>query len=127
MIAIVNVDKSDTASGPHKYEIRINKRVVTTFTHNREDSLQECLLKAAIAVESKVIPGQHGRRAQLLESQCYKLFTEEKRWLAWGVVCKNKPLCVHFKNIDRGVECTANNCPCDLYETETYGQLCFEG
>ena len=24
--------------------------------------------------------------------------------------------CVHFKNVDRGIECTAKNCPCDLYE-----------
>lgn len=24
--------------------------------------------------------------------------------------------CIHFKNIDHGIECTALNCPCDLYE-----------
>ena len=82
MIAIVNVDKSDTASGPHKYEIRINKGVVTRFTHNREDSLQECLLKAAIAVESKVTPDKHGRRTPLLEPRYDEVNFEGLEWLA---------------------------------------------
>ena len=24
-------------------------------------------------------------------------------------------ICIYYKNIDRGIECTAENCPCDLY------------
>lgn len=49
MIAIVNIDKDVRNFGPHEYELRINKRVVARFIHNREEPLHECLLKAAIA------------------------------------------------------------------------------
>ena len=51
MIAIVNVDENVRTHGPHKYELRINQRVVATFTHDREKPLRDCLLAAAIAAE----------------------------------------------------------------------------
>ncbi len=34
--------------------------------------------------------------------------------------------CVHFENIDRGIECTAVNCPCDLYETREKPKIAIE-
>lgn len=53
MIAIVNVDKNVRESGPHEYELRINSPVITRFTHNREEPLHECLIKAAVAVKKR--------------------------------------------------------------------------
>ena len=49
MIAIVNVDTIPRSSGPHIYELRINKEVIATFMHNREDSLEKCLQLASQA------------------------------------------------------------------------------
>jgi hypothetical protein len=51
VIAIVNVSKEPKSSGPHEYELRINRDVVCTFTHNREESLSKCLRRAADAYE----------------------------------------------------------------------------
>jgi hypothetical protein len=51
MIAIVNVDENVRTGGPHKYELRINRKVVATFTHDREKPLRDCLLAAALAAE----------------------------------------------------------------------------
>ena len=51
MIAIVNIDKNPRTSGTHTYELRINREVITTFTHKREDSLAECLRAAAKAAD----------------------------------------------------------------------------
>lgn len=51
MIGIVNVDENVRETGPHKYEIRINRMFVTSFEHNREEPLHECLLRAAVAAE----------------------------------------------------------------------------
>lgn len=50
MIEIINVDKNVRESGPHDYEIRINRKVITRFIHNREESLGMCLLRAGMAV-----------------------------------------------------------------------------
>ena len=56
MIAIVNVDTIPRSSGPHIYELRINKEVIATFTHNREDSLEKCLqLASQAAAKAKVM------------------------------------------------------------------------
>lgn len=52
MIAIVNVTEEPTPTGVNKYEIRINRDVVATFDHVREDGLAECLRKAARAVDA---------------------------------------------------------------------------
>ena len=53
MIAIVNIDDNVRESGMHKYELRINNKVITTFYHDREKPLHECLIAAAKAAESK--------------------------------------------------------------------------
>jgi hypothetical protein len=50
MIAIVNVSKPPTPFGPNEYEVRVNERVITTFTHRREDGLALCLIAAGKAV-----------------------------------------------------------------------------
>lgn len=50
MIAIVNVSDEYKEIGEQDYEIRINRHVITTFTHNYEDGLAICLLKAGMAV-----------------------------------------------------------------------------
>jgi len=39
MIAIINIDKNPRKTGWHDYEIRINKQVISTFKHRREDGL----------------------------------------------------------------------------------------
>lgn len=51
MIAIVNTGKNPSAFGLHEYELRINKSVVCTFEHKREDGLGMCLMQASKAVE----------------------------------------------------------------------------
>lgn len=52
MIAIVNVGPlTNDKEGLHNYEVRINSKVITTFTHIRRDGLATCLRKAAVAVE----------------------------------------------------------------------------
>lgn len=51
MIAIVNVDENVRPRGIHTYEIRINYKTITRFTHKREESLSKCLSRAANAVE----------------------------------------------------------------------------
>lgn len=55
MIAIVNVDKNVRDEGPHQYELRINRTVIATFMHNREDTLDVCLERAAEAYRKKKI------------------------------------------------------------------------
>jgi len=80
MIAIVNVDENVRPDGPHEYELRINRRVVCTFTHNREEPLHECLLKAAIAAEEKAIP-KNGRIRPFLEPTYDELFFDGLKWL----------------------------------------------
>lgn len=52
MIAIVNVDPDLRQTGPHIYQIRINRLAVTTFIHNREDDLSTLLERAAHAVSA---------------------------------------------------------------------------
>ena len=80
MIAIVNVDNNVKRSGPHKYELRINNNVVTTFIHNREDPLHECLLKAAIAAEVKVTP-VNGRIKPFFEPRYDEVFFKGLEYL----------------------------------------------
>lgn len=55
MIAIVNVSKRLRPKGKHKYEVRINKEVIATFEHDREDKLYTCLQKAADAVYDEIV------------------------------------------------------------------------
>lgn len=52
MITIQNVGPYDDPdyAGWRKYEIRINNRLVTTFTHKRSEGLVTCLQKASEAV-----------------------------------------------------------------------------
>lgn len=53
MIAIVNTGPHDPEDpmGWRTYEVRINRRVITTFRHKRADGLGQCLLEASKAVE----------------------------------------------------------------------------
>ena len=53
MIAIVNIDPHPRPEGSHLYELRINREPICQFFHDREDSLSECLKRAAMAVERK--------------------------------------------------------------------------
>ena len=69
MIAIVNVTNPLTEAGPNRYEVRINSKVITKFTHNRENGLSQCLRSAARAVDE---------RDSDLEMEAYKKFIGEK-------------------------------------------------
>lgn len=80
MIAIVNVDKNIRNSGQHDYELRINKRVVARFTHNREEPLHECLLKAAIAAEEKATP-KNGMIRPFLDPLYDEVYFKGMEWL----------------------------------------------
>ena len=51
MIAIVNVSSQLDSTGYHDYEVRLNRKVVTTFEHKREEGLAQCLRTAAAAVD----------------------------------------------------------------------------
>ena len=53
MIAIINT--GNVVNGAHEYRIQINKKVITTFTHNRGNGLDVCLHRAAEAVTSKIL------------------------------------------------------------------------
>lgn len=48
-IIIQNIDKNLREKGEHLYRLRINNQVICEFKHNREDSLSQCLMKAAAA------------------------------------------------------------------------------
>ena len=51
MIAIVNVSPYSYPFGIHKYEVRINQKIITKFEHRREQGLGVCLRLAADAVD----------------------------------------------------------------------------
>lgn len=53
MLAIVNVSPEDAPlTGPNQYEVRINRRVIATFEHDRQyGNAAQCLRDAADAVE----------------------------------------------------------------------------
>jgi len=49
MIAIINVSKEYKKRGKQMYLLKINESKILQFTHNAEDGLAVCLLKAALA------------------------------------------------------------------------------
>jgi len=49
MIVIENIGGNPL--GESQYELRINKKVIATFTHNRMDGLSACLKKASAEAE----------------------------------------------------------------------------
>ena len=53
MSAIVNISKETSLCDVHTYEVRINQKILTTFTHKPEEGLAQCLRQAAEAVEEK--------------------------------------------------------------------------
>ena len=53
MIAIVNITPDPQPTGPHTYSLRINREEICQFTHNREESLEVCLRKAAKAARKQ--------------------------------------------------------------------------
>lgn len=84
MIGIVNVGpvKGETNPvGEHHYEVRINRQVITTFTHHRANGLAECLRLAARAVD-------HHR-----ELQAFQLLQEiqEQKHESKGNVRRSRP------------------------------------
>lgn len=82
MIAIVNIDDNVRESGRHKYELRINNKVITTFYHDREKPLHECLLAAAIKVEAMEKPCKRGLVRPPFEPRYDEVYLEGLRWLS---------------------------------------------
>ena len=71
MIAIVNVSPESPTLGMNKYEVRINKCVITTFEHyRRPGGLAQCLRAAAGAVERC--------DKEAVEDMLVEMFTREK-------------------------------------------------
>lgn len=78
MIAIVNVSPDGSPmTGMNKYEVRINRRVIATFEHDRKwDGAAQCLRDAADAVERC----REEEKAALLESLLEHIATGECRF-----------------------------------------------
>lgn len=72
MIAIVNVSPQDAPMvGVNNYEVRINRKVICTFEHNRShDGLAQCLRDAADAVDV-----QSSKDAALREEMTLNMLT----------------------------------------------------
>lgn len=51
-IIIQNMSTHDSPTGEHSYELRINREVITGFTHTREEGLATCLRRAADAADA---------------------------------------------------------------------------
>lgn len=61
-VVIQNITEKPSATGPHRYALRINHKVIAYFEHNREDGLAECLRKAAVAATNP-------RRQEILDNE----------------------------------------------------------
>jgi hypothetical protein len=60
-----------------------------------------------------------------LEDRLYQVKALRRRVIAHIKSIRNKSSCIHYQNIDAGIECTAKNCPCDLYQPkDTYDTDC---
>ncbi len=77
MIAIVNIDPNPRESGEHLYELRDDSKRLTTFTHNKEDSLHILLTKAANAYNMCML-WEDTRCIQELFNQIYGLGKSKK-------------------------------------------------
>ena len=53
-IIIQNIDPDPRPEGSHHYQLRINRKVICEFTHNREEPLHTCLRRAADAAERQL-------------------------------------------------------------------------
>ena len=53
MIAITNLGPSGRTEDERFYELRINRDLIVTFTHERSQGLAVCLERAAAAVREK--------------------------------------------------------------------------
>jgi hypothetical protein len=50
MIYIENIDKNPRETGSHTYQIRVNNKTITTFSHDRKDPLSMLFIKALRAI-----------------------------------------------------------------------------
>ncbi len=41
-----------------------------------------------------------------------------QRWLDWLEKSETQGICVYFQDTSLGLECSARNCPCELYQEE---------
>lgn len=69
MIAIINTGTNPSPFGKHTYEVRINKKVICTFTHVREEGLAKCLLLAASAVEKAKCKQNEARMNEIISNR----------------------------------------------------------
>ena len=60
MISVVNVSPEDAPTkGMNDYEVRINRKVICSFRHDRQyNCLAQCLRDAADAVDKQVVKDQ---------------------------------------------------------------------
>jgi hypothetical protein len=85
MIAVVNVGPyTEDSGGERNYELRINQRVLATFTHARRDGLAACLRAAAAAADTHE---EKTRRAEnnLLASLSHPQSKSQSHDLSGGV------------------------------------------
>jgi hypothetical protein len=63
MISITNVKTDVGPDGADLYELKVNREVIATFTHNPENGLGQCLmLAAAEAIKTGRAGADHGRK-----------------------------------------------------------------
>lgn len=86
---------------------KLDKDVVN-YNNNHKDKLKE--LRKRLKKRRKLIKPKPPRYDDI--------YYAGVRWLDWLAISEDKVVCVHFQNLDRGIECMAINCPCDLYESE---------
>jgi hypothetical protein len=53
MIAIVNITQPCEPGGIHTYSLRVNRREICQFEHERSKGLAACLMAAAMAAEKQ--------------------------------------------------------------------------
>ena len=72
MIAIVNISPNADPVGEATYELRINRAVITTFTHNRSQGLGECLRRAGEAADRAAQASMHKELERFAQVFCLR-------------------------------------------------------
>jgi len=90
-IIIQNISEHPGPMGPHRYQLRINQKVICEFEHNRENGLAVCLRKGADAVIYKLHkPLLRSIKTNLFLSQSYTMASH-------GMPTLNIRQCRHLK------------------------------
>lgn len=59
-IIIRNITNNPTKTGPNEYGVWVNDKLITKYSHNRQDGLAMCLNKASLAVWDETVRSEVG-------------------------------------------------------------------